>query len=546
MQACDEVIVVGAGLSGLATALGVALHGRRAIVLEASELIGGAAAYSGGLVWVGANHVAAAAEIEDDLDRVERYVRGLAAGAPEQLDDAAMRRWLQVAPEAARYWEQVGAIRWSLVQLPDYHQDADGAIGVGRSLSAAPIDGSALGPWRSRLRVSPYFPVGTSYEEMLSEGRRVNAAPAFGVLEREDERGLAPADADPLTFGTGVVAGFLARVAQEERVELLLEHRVCEVIVEDGRVVGVRARGPGGSVERRGQVVLATSSYDWDPELVDELLGIDARDFGSVAPRELRGDGIRLARSAGGTVARIAPTSVPMLPGWALPDGGFASGPEYAKPHAILVDADARRFCDDSYWVDIVARALAPGDRHLPFYLIVDEQHHRRYGLGATSPGAPYPNGLVTSAPTVRELGDALGLSGVQLAATVAEFNIHAARGEDPAFGRGTVATVNRFSGDPAAPISPVLGSLTEPPFHALRLLLVGTGIGSSGIRIDGDGHVLDADGERVDGLYAVGSCAALTSSGIGYNSGFPLSRAITLAYLVSAELGARHRLQQH
>ena len=50
------VIVVGAGLSGLATALGVALRGGRVVVLESSDMVGGAAAYSGGMVWVGANH----------------------------------------------------------------------------------------------------------------------------------------------------------------------------------------------------------------------------------------------------------------------------------------------------------------------------------------------------------------------------------------------------------------------------------------------------------------------------------------------------------
>jgi 3-oxosteroid 1-dehydrogenase len=530
----DGIIVVGAGLSGLATALGVALRGGRATVLEAADLVGGAAAYSGGLVWVGANHVAAAAGIEDDVQRAERYVRGLAAPAPEQLDEEAMRRWLTVAPEAARYWEDVGAIRWSLVDLPDYHQDADGAIGVGRSLSAQ-ISGRELGEWRSRLRVSPYFPVGTTYEQMLNEGRRVNAAPAFGTPERVGEAVAAPDD-DLLTFGTGVVASFLARVARESSVDIRLGQRVTELIVEEGRVAGVRVAG----AELRGRVVLATSSFDWAPDLVSELLGIPEADFGSVAPAELRGDGVRLARSAGGAVARIAPTSVPMLPGWALPDGsGFASGPEYAKPHAILVDGHAQRFCDDAYWVDIVARSLAPGDRHLPFYLIVDEQHHRRYGLGSTPPGAPYPEGLVTTAGSLRELGDALGIGGLALEATVADFNVHAARGEDPAFGRGTVATVNRFSGDPAAPGNPVLGVIAEPPFHGLRMRLVGTGIGSSGVWIDGDGHVLDAAGDRVEGLWAVGSCAALTSSGVGYNSGFPLSRAVTLAYLVSRELTA-------
>ena len=70
-----------------------------------------------------------------------------------------------------------------------------------------------------------------------------------------------------------------------------------------------------------------------------------------------------------------------------------------------------------------------------------------------------------------------------------------------------------------------------------MRLHIVGTGIGSSGVRIDGDGHALDAAGEPVEGLYAVGAAAALTSSGSGYNSGFSLGRGITLAYLVSHEL---------
>lgn len=64
----ETVIVVGAGLSGLATALGVALNGGRAVVLEAADLVGGAAAYSGGQVWSGANHVAARQGIEDSLD----------------------------------------------------------------------------------------------------------------------------------------------------------------------------------------------------------------------------------------------------------------------------------------------------------------------------------------------------------------------------------------------------------------------------------------------------------------------------------------------
>ena len=55
---------------------------------------------------------------------------------------------------------------------------------------------------------------------------------------------------------------------------------------EAGTVIGVRAAGPGGERVERGPVVLATSSYDWDEELVGELLGIEPEDSaaGSTQP----------------------------------------------------------------------------------------------------------------------------------------------------------------------------------------------------------------------------------------------------------------------
>jgi 3-oxosteroid 1-dehydrogenase len=527
----ERVIVVGAGLSGLATALGAALKGCDVTVFEAAAKVGGAAAYSGGQVWIGANHVAAREGIDDDLERAERYVRAIASvGEPELLDEQAMLRWLTTAPAAARYWEDVGAIRWKLIPgLVDYHSHADGALGVGRYLTNELIDGTELGEWRERLRVSPHFPVGVTYDEVVAKGRRQ------ALLDLADD------GSDPLTFGTGVVASFLARVLEEERIELLPGHPVVTLLRnDDGAVNGAIAEGPDGPVGRHGRVVLATSSFDWDPELVAEFLGIDQEDFGSIAPRSLRGDGVKLARAAGAAIARIPATRVPMLPGWASDDEpGFTYGPEYALPHSMIVDATGNRFCDDSYYVDMMARLLDPDDRHLPCFLIWDEEHHRDYGFGDTPPGGEYPPGMITSAATLRELGEQLGIDGEQLEATAAEFSVHAERGEDPAFGRGSVPFVRSYAGDPKHDPNPLLGAVREAPFHGMRLRIVGTGIGSSGVHIDGDGHVLDEEGSAIAGLYAVGACAALMSSGSGYNSGFSLGRGITLAYLVSHELGA-------
>lgn len=524
----ERVVVAGGGLSGLAVALGAALRGLQVTVVEAADQLGGAAAWSGGQVWVGANHVAAREGVVDDLARTEAYVRGIARAHPELLDEEAMRRWLTLAPRAARYWEESGAVTWTVIQgLADYHADVPGALPAGRYLTAAPVDVRSLGKWRQRLRVSPWFRPGTTYDELIAEGRRR----ALGVDAAPD---------DVLALGTGLVAGFLARALQQPGIEFLLATRVTGLRQRgDGTVTGVRATGPDGAVERTGTVVLATSSFDWEPAYVEEFLGLGREDFGSMAPDTLRGDGLMLARAAGGAVVRIPATCVPMVPGWRLPDGDFGNGPEYALPHAMIVDRTGRRFCNDSYWVDLVARALDPADPHLPLFLVWDEQHRRAYGLGDTPPGGRYPDGMVTTAPTLAALGEALGIDGAQLTATAAEFSEYAGRGEDPRFGRGSIDFINRFSGDPRHRPNPVLGPITEAPFHGLRLVLLGTGIGSSGVRADARGRVLDEAGRVVPGLYAIGSCAAATTFGSGYNSGMALSRGLTLAYSVAGELGA-------
>ncbi len=548
----SPVLVVGGGLSGIATALGLALKGRASIVLESSDLLGGAAAYSGGMIWAAANHVMRNQGIEDSLELGESYVRGIAYAHPELLDEAAMRRWLEVSPEAMEYWEQAGAIEWEIIpELADYHSDAPGALPLGRYLTNAVIDGSELGEWRDRIRVSPNFPVGMTYAEMNVKGRRSSSVaaeedleianhagvPAFGRAGSND--GAVSADSDPLTFGTGVFAAFLARALREPLIDIRLSTPVTDLLVDgQGAVVGARVKAEQGEQELHGPVVLATSTYDWNPDLVREFLGLEPEDFSSLAPTSIQGDGISMARRAGAAVAVIPATSVPMVPGWSShAPTGVSNGPEYALPHCMMVDTSGKRFCDDSYWVQIVKHAIGDEPRHLPFFLIWDEQHHEKYGLGLTPPGGAYPEEFVFSADTLAELGDKLGIDGDELEKTAFRFSESARVGQDPEFGRGSVEFVQRFCGDPKHEPNPVLGPIEKAPFYGTRLKFVGTGIGSSGIRIDGDGHVLNESGEPISGLFAAGSVAALTTMGSGYNSGFALGRGLALAYLIADEL---------
>ena len=96
---------------------------------------------------------------------------------------------------------------------------------------------------------------------------------------------------------------------------------------------------------------------------------------------------------------------------------------------------------------------------------------------------------------------------------------------------------MQRFAGDPANEPNAVLGPMEQAPFHGLRLRFVGTAIGTSGVRIDGDGRVLDEAGRPDRGAVRGRLVRRADDVGTGYNSGIALGRGLTLAYLVSSEL---------
>jgi Succinate dehydrogenase/fumarate reductase, flavoprotein subunit len=528
----SPVVVVGAGLAGLATAVAAAERGHQVTVLEKGDQIGGAASFSGGQVWVAANHLEEAQGIADDVADAERYIRWISRPHDDLIDEAAMRRWLTEAPRAAKWFEDVGAVRWEIIpDYPDYYQDAPGARPTGRYLTAV-YDARLLGEWRSKVRVTPHFPVGTTYGAMLDKGLR---ASAFGAAREA----ATIAKEDLWSFGTGVVGGFV-KAALDRGVEILLEHSAVELVQDGGRVVGVVAETPDG--RRRifdGPVVIATSGYDWDDDLAREYLGLEPEERGSVAPRTLTGDGLRLAAQAGGAVLVTPANRVPVQLGYPVDTyPGYQVAREHSLPHTFIVDRSGRRFCDDAVYWEVIKKVLAPGSPHRPCFMIWDSRHHQRYGLGPTPPGGEYPADVVASADTLEELGAKLGIDGAELARTAARFTENVEKGSDPEFGRGTNATWQRFQGDPNQKPHPNLGGVSEPPFFGMRLTMVSTGIGLTGISVDPDGRVLDKDGHPVEGLYAAGAAAAFNSSGAGYNSGFSLSRAITLALLVVEALG--------
>jgi len=547
MSVEDRDIVVGGGLGGLSAAITAADAGLSVTLIEKGARLGGAAAYSGGQVWVGANHVAAREGIADDPHDVLTYVRTLAARDPSLFDDERATEWIDGASAAAKAFEDMGVIRWEVIpDYPDYYfPGVAGSRATGRYLTGAPFDGSRLGEWRSRLLNAPHFPSGITYGEMFAWG---------GIASRTewDHELLAERRArDVLTFGQGIAAAFLAAVI-DRQIPILTETTVTSLNVDDDGVVGgVTIIDRDGAESRlTGWVVLATGAHDWSPELSERFTGIPADDAGSVAPRTLTGDAIGLGTAVGAKVVALPAWAAPVLPGYILsapsfPDDSGARGCyEHCMPHAIVVDQTGSRFCDDSFHPALVEAGLARDAsgrlEHLPMFLVWDEDHHQRYGLGPSQPGRPYPEGLVTTAPTLEGLAVALGIDPQRFVATVANFNIGAANGHDAEYGRGSNLSVRKFRGDANHPISPNVAPLSRAPFHGLRLRLLNTGIAAAGLRTGLAGRVLRSDGSEVVGLHAAGESAARIAAGLGYNSGYSLSRAMTYGRLAALDIAAQ------
>ena len=276
-----SVIIVGAGIGGMTAAITAADTGLEVTLIEKGAKVGGAAAYSGGQVWTGANHVAERLGLEDNVAATMEYVHAAARRDASSIDSVLCERWIRGAAAAARWLEERGAIRWEVIpDYPDYYfPTLPGSRPAGRYLTGAPFDGRQLGASRALLHVSPHFPVGITYAEMFAWGGMSSKTKWDWDLVSQRR-----AD-DILTFGTGIAAA-LFKAVLDRRVKLMLGTAAVELLSRAGplsrQVTGLRATTPAGDIELHGPVILATGAHDWSEEYSGRFTGIPTDDGGSV------------------------------------------------------------------------------------------------------------------------------------------------------------------------------------------------------------------------------------------------------------------------
>jgi succinate dehydrogenase/fumarate reductase flavoprotein subunit len=264
----------------------------------------------------------------------------------------------------------------------------------------------------------------------------------------------------------------------------------------DGRgdegVTGVRCRSFGqNGLVRAGSVILAAGGFVMNTGMVARHVPQLAEKPFVLGTTYDDGKGIELGLSVGAQALHM--------------DQAFITAPVYPPARlltGIIVNTDGQRFvAEDSYHSRTSGFVLEqPG---AAAFLIVDSAHLEKPEF----PLVPFIDGW----ETVADMEAGLGIPAGNLAATLAAYNEHAARGEDPEFRKHPDYLEPQDTG----------------PWGAFDLTLgkaMYAGFTLGGLRCTVDGQVQRADGSVIAGLYAAGACASnIAQDGKGYSSGTQL-----------------------
>ena len=558
-KTCD-VLVVGSGAGGLASAVAAAHRRLDVLVVEKEPVFGGTTARSGGWMWIPCNAPAKRAGVVDSPQKALEYLRHETG---EHFDERRIDAFLTYGPKAVDFFEQNTKLQFDLgPTFADYHPDAPGGMPGGRSIVARPFDARALGAEVRRLR--PPLSEITVLGMMIGSGKEllhffnVTKSPvsaAFvGMLFVKYLRDVL-LHGRPMRLTNGnALAGRLAKSCFDKNVPIWTSSPVRRLIQSpDGRVTGALVDTPTGPVEisaRKG-VVLATGGFPQDIVRRKKLFAHapSGNEHASPAPPGNTGDGLRLGESVRAAVDESLPNAAAWVP-ISRPvkaDGTLGTFPHFvdrSKPGIIAVTRSGRRFVNEanSYhdFCQAMYKQCTAESTEVCAFFVGDHRTLRKYGIGFAKPfPMPYKqlikNGYLFRGRSIAELAKAIGADPDAMEKTVREFNRHAVKGEDPEFQKGSTS-YNRSLGDPAHKPNPCVAPIEKGPFYAVKVVIGDLGT-FDGLKCDENARVLSESGAPIQGLYAVGNDAASIMGGNYPGGGITLGPAVTFGYIAARHM---------
>lgn len=544
--ACD-ILIIGSGAAGLTAAIVAASSGLDVIVIEKSEYVGGATAWSGGWVWLPES------KKENDAHKAKNYLmQALGSDAEQNKIDAFIKN----AFELEKFLLEQTPVRFLPdITIPDYHSSIDGYSAGGRSRVVAPIDGRVLGDEIHRLRkpmqvltIAGLMPsAGPEMHHFFNATRSLRSC--LYVLKRLLRHGancLTASRSLTLTNGNALAAG-LYKAALDRDVRVLTSSQALSLTHYKKRVSGANVETVTGEMyisAARG-VILACGGFPSDASARQRYYKHvhSNHEHWTVAPSDCDGDGLRLGEEVGAKIVTPGDDAGAWVPVSLVPtpDGTIAPFPHFAdraKPGLIAVRADGKRFTNEAapyfHFMKGLFDACLPGEDPVA-WLICDHSFQRRYGLGFSKPlpipiGRYLTTGYLKRGSSLLALADQCEIDGSALCKTIFAYNVDASSSDDLEFRRGR-EPVNRAQGDPSVRPNPCVAPLLTPPFYAVK---VQPGcLGSfAGLKTDDKTRVLDISDQPISGLFACGSDMASIMAGHYPASGISLEPALVFGYI--------------
>jgi 3-oxosteroid 1-dehydrogenase len=546
-----DLAIAGSGGGGLAAAIAAIDSGLEALVLEKMPVVGGSTGMSGGMLWMPNNPLMRAEGVVDSHEDGMAYLEAVvgdvgAASTPERRD-----MFLRAGSEMITFLQRKGV---QLVRCPgwaDYYCNRSGGNIAGRGVEGVAFDASVLGEWQEKMPASLSKSHGLAMR--TNELRAVqyfnrspaNFAKAAQVFTRTKLGRLQRKDL--LTNGASLVAQ-MVKVLMDMCGEppIWTEAAVEDLVVDDGRVVGLRVRHGAEvvHVEGRKGVLLAAGGFSRNAEMRRRYSGNQPNEAEwSIANPGDTGEVLQTAMSLGAKTDLLDEA-------WWLPSTSNALGPATAsvgqarqRPGAIFVDMTGQRFCNESNSYVEVGKAMY-ANKAVPCWLIFDEGYVQRYAatsnpLKRRIPQEVIDSGAIKVGPTIEELAGEIAVPPERLARTVARFNEYARRGLDPDFGRGQSA-YNDCLGDPGHKPNAALGALERAPFYATEVFPSDVGT-CGGVVTDQYSRVLDDADQPIPGLYATGNITATVHGRTYPGAGASIANTAVFGYVAARHAaGAR------
>jgi 3-oxosteroid 1-dehydrogenase len=552
-----DFVVVGSGGGSMCAALYLKTQGKRTLILEKTDMVGGTTSRSGGVMWIPNNRFMKEEGVDDSFIKAMEYMEATAGQSEDAPGTSFQKRkaYIEQAPKMVDFLVEQGIKLRRAPSWPDYYDERPGGSVPGRTVIADLFNVNELGEWKHKLRpnfmsVPAYHSEGFEIATFKSSIKGKLAMLKVGlrvVMAKLTGKQWAPAGA--------ALQGRMLQAALQAGTEIRTDSPVNDFIVEGGRVKGVvtTQAGKAWRVGARLGVLVNAGGFSHNQAMRDQYIPGTSVAWTAAGPGdtgEMITSMMALGAASGQLNERVGnqmsiPPGAESVNGSGVNMGGIGSQMSISKPHSILVDQSGVRYMNEGgSYMAFCQNMLRRNESvpAIPSWWIVDAQYMRKYMYCGTMPGTSKPQewydaGFLHRADSIEALAASIKVDAEALKATVEKFNTGARQGRGDAFKRGDRA-YDQWLGDRYHGPSNALGTIEEGPFYAAPVVPGDVGT-YGGVVTDEHGRVLREDGSAIAGLYATGTSTASVMGRYYPGAGSSIGPSFVFGYLAAKHAAA-------